>query len=62
MGDKMRNTNMLINETSPYLRQHAHNPVNWYPWGEAAFKKAEEEEKPIFLSIGYSTCHWCHVM
>jgi uncharacterized protein len=55
-------TNALINEKSPYLRQHAHNPVNWLPWGEAAFEKARTEDKPIFLSIGYSTCHWCHVM
>lgn len=53
--------NKLINESSPYLLQHAQNPVNWYPWGEEAFKKAKEEDKPIFLSIGYSTCHWCHV-
>jgi uncharacterized protein YyaL (SSP411 family) len=55
-------TNRLINEKSPYLQQHAHNPVNWYPWGEEAFSKARKENKPIFLSIGYSTCHWCHVM
>ncbi len=55
-------TNKLINEKSPYLLQHAHNPVNWYPWGEEAFEKARRENKPIFLSIGYSTCHWCHVM
>ena len=55
-------SNQLKNETSPYLLQHAENPVNWYPWCEAAFKKAREEDKPIFLSIGYSTCHWCHVM
>jgi uncharacterized protein YyaL (SSP411 family) len=55
-------TNNLINEKSPYLLQHAHNPVNWYPWSEDAFKKACGEDKPIFLSIGYSTCHWCHVM
>lgn len=55
-------TNALIEEKSPYLIQHAHNPVNWFPWGEAAFRKAREENKPIFLSIGYSTCHWCHVM
>jgi hypothetical protein len=55
-------TNRLINEKSPYLLQHAHNPVDWYPWGEAAFQKAKTEDKPIFLSIGYSTCHWCHVM
>jgi uncharacterized protein YyaL (SSP411 family) len=54
--------NLLINETSPYLRQHAHNPVDWYPWGPEAFEKAQRENKPIFLSIGYSTCHWCHVM
>jgi hypothetical protein len=54
--------NRLENETSPYLLQHKDNPVNWYPWGEEAFKKAEEEQKPVFLSIGYSTCHWCHVM
>ncbi|KAB2909777.1 MAG: thioredoxin domain-containing protein [Ignavibacteriales bacterium] len=59
---KKINTNRLINEKSPYLLQHAHNPVDWYPWGEEAFKKAEKEDKPIFLSIGYSTCHWCHVM
>jgi hypothetical protein len=55
-------TNALIHEKSPYLRQHAHNPVDWMPWGEAAFTKARAEDKPIFLSIGYSTCHWCHVM
>ena len=55
-------TNKLINEKSPYLLQHAHNPVDWYPWGEEAFTKAKLENKPIFLSIGYSTCHWCHVM
>jgi len=55
-------TNRLINETSPYLLQHAHNPVDWYPWGPEAFEKAQWENKPIFLSIGYSTCHWCHVM
>ena len=54
--------NALSKEKSPYLRQHAHNPVNWLPWGEAAFEKARKEDKPIFLSIGYSTCHWCHVM
>ena len=54
--------NRLKNEKSPYLLQHGDNPVNWYPWGDEAFKKAEEENKPIFLSIGYSTCHWCHVM
>jgi len=55
-------SNRLINEKSPYLLQHARNPVNWYPWGEEAFQKAKEEDKPIFLSIGYATCHWCHVM
>ena len=49
-------------ETSPYLLQHAHNPVDWYPWGEEAFAKARAENKPILLSIGYSACHWCHVM
>lgn len=54
--------NHLQNETSPYLLQHAENPVDWYPWGEAAFAKAKAEDKPVFLSIGYSTCHWCHVM
>lgn len=54
--------NRLILETSPYLRQHAHNPVDWYPWGEEAFAVALREDKPILLSIGYSTCHWCHVM
>lgn len=55
-------TNRLSHETSPYLLQHAHNPVNWYPWGEEAFTKAREEDRPVFLSIGYSACHWCHVM
>ena len=55
-------TNQLAQEKSPYLLQHAHNPVDWHPWGEAAFEKARTENKPIFLSIGYSTCHWCHVM
>ncbi len=55
-------TNRLINEKSPYLLQHAHNPVDWYPWGKEAFEKAKKENKPIFLSVGYSTCHWCHVM
>ena len=55
-------SNRLINESSPYLRQHGENPVDWYPWGEEAFQKAKAEDKPIFLSIGYSTCHWCHVM
>ncbi len=55
-------TNRLIREKSPYLLQHAHNPVDWHAWGEEAFEKARREEKPIFLSVGYSTCHWCHVM
>jgi uncharacterized protein len=55
-------TNRLIHETSPYLRQHAHNPVDWYPWSEEALQRARDEDKPIFLSIGYSACHWCHVM
>ena len=55
-------TNHLINESSPYLLQHAHNPVDWYPWGEEAFAKARDENKPVLLSIGYSACHWCHVM
>ncbi len=54
--------NRLIDEKSPYLRQHAYNPVDWYPWSEEAFEKAKKEDKPVFLSIGYSTCHWCHVM
>ncbi len=55
-------TNRLVDEQSPYLLQHAHNPVQWLPWGEEAFEKAKREDKPIFLSVGYSTCHWCHVM
>ena len=58
----IRKSNKLINEKSPYLLQHADNPVEWYPWGDEAFEKAKSEDKPIFLSIGYSTCHWCHVM
>jgi len=57
-----RKPNHLINQSSPYLLQHAYNPVNWYAWGEEAFARAKKENKPIFLSIGYSTCHWCHVM
>ncbi len=57
-----RKVNNLANEKSPYLLQHAENPVNWYPWGDTAFEKAKKEDKPIFLSIGYATCHWCHVM
>ena len=55
-------SNRLQYESSPYLRQHADNPVDWYPWGAEAFEKARRENKPVFLSIGYSTCHWCHVM
>ncbi|SEN51361.1 thioredoxin domain-containing protein [Lihuaxuella thermophila] len=57
-----RKPNRLINEKSPYLLQHAYNPVDWYPWTEEAFEKAKKEDKPVFLSIGYSSCHWCHVM
>jgi uncharacterized protein len=57
-----KQTNRLSRETSPYLLQHAHNPVDWYPWGEEAFQKAKSENKPVLLSIGYSACHWCHVM
>lgn len=60
MGESMQNH--LKNQTSPYLLQHADNPVEWYPWGEEAFARAGREDKPVFLSIGYSTCHWCHVM
>lgn len=62
MAERHLYTNRLIKEKSPYLLQHAHNPVDWYPWGEEAFKAAHETDKPIFLSIGYATCHWCHVM
>ena len=54
--------NRLAGETSPYLLQHADNPVDWYPWGEEAFARARGEDRPVFLSIGYSACHWCHVM
>ena len=57
-----RHTNRLINETSPYLLQHAHNPVDWYAWGDEAFERAKREDKPVLVSIGYSSCHWCHVM
>ena len=56
------NTNRLAKETSPYLLQHEHNPVDWYAWGPEAFEAAREQNKPIFLSVGYSTCYWCHVM
>ncbi|MFN7133376.1 MAG: thioredoxin domain-containing protein, partial [Myxococcales bacterium] len=62
MSSSPRHTNRLAKETSPYLLQHAHNPVDWYPWGEEAFRAAREQDKPILLSIGYSACHWCHVM
>ena len=62
MSDTPKHTNRLSNETSPYLLQHAHNPVDWYPWGEEALARAKREDKPILLSIGYSACHWCHVM
>lgn len=62
MQSAKKYTNHLINETSPYLLQHAHNPVDWYPWGEEAFAKAKAEDKPVLVSIGYSACHWCHVM
>ncbi|HJW08347.1 MAG TPA: thioredoxin domain-containing protein, partial [Holophagaceae bacterium] len=58
----MTHTNRLAQSLSPYLLQHAHNPVDWHPWGEEALAKAKAEDKPIFLSIGYSACHWCHVM
>ena len=60
--NKMGKQNRLSKEKSPYLLQHADNPVDWYPWGQEAFDKAKKEDKPILLSIGYSTCHWCHVM
>src|SRR5258708_28361366 len=55
-------THRLAQEKSPYLLHHAHNPVDWYPWGEDAFARARAEDKPILLSVGYSSCHWCHVM
>jgi uncharacterized protein YyaL (SSP411 family) len=61
-ADEAKPTNHLSKESSPYLLQHAHNPVDWYPWGDEAFAKAKKEGKPVFLSIGYSSCHWCHVM
>ena len=62
VNNKVEFTNKLINETSPYLLQHAHNPVNWYPWSEEAIALAKEKDLPILVSIGYSACHWCHVM
>jgi len=61
-GETDKKKNRLASEKSPYLLQHQYNPVDWYPWGDEAFKKAKAENKPIFLSVGYSTCHWCHVM
>ena len=61
-AEVVQHSNRLAREKSPYLLQHAHNPVDWFAWGEEAFAKARKENKPIFLSIGYSTCHWCHVM
>jgi len=60
--EKSIHTNRLSKETSPYLLQHAHNPVDWYPWGSEALDRAQKEDKPILLSIGYAACHWCHVM
>ena len=59
---EQKHTNSLVNETSPYLLQHAHNPVDWYAWSDEAFAKARAEDKPLLVSIGYSACHWCHVM
>ncbi len=61
-GEEHQHTNRLAKESSPYLLQHAHNPVDWYPWGEEAVAKAKRENKMIFLSVGYAACHWCHVM
>src|ERR1022692_1547151 len=61
-GDAPKYTNRLILESSPYLLQHAHNPVDWRPWGDEVFEEAHRLERPVFLSIGYATCHWCHVM
>lgn len=62
MSTENIHSNQLANETSPYLLQHAHNPVNWFPWGKEAIEKARQENKPILVSIGYAACHWCHVM
>ena len=62
MQSPKKYTNRLIEETSPYLLQHAHNPVEWFAWGAEAFEKATAEDKPVLVSIGYSACHWCHVM
>ena len=61
-GKEKTKANRLAKESSPYLLQHAHNPVDWYAWGSEAFERAKKENKLIFLSIGYSSCHWCHVM
>ena len=61
-GHRVSKANRLINESSPYLLEHAHNPVDWYSWGKEPLARAKREDKPIFLSIGYSACHWCHVM
>src|SRR2546430_671250 len=61
-AEPAKHTNRLAKESSPYLLQHAHNPVDWYAWGPEAFDAAKEQNKPIFLSVGYSTCYWCHVM
>ena len=60
-GGRVTGRNRLSNESSPYLRQHADNPVDWYPWGDEAFAAARERDKPILLSVGYSACHWCHL-
>jgi len=60
--NSQQHTNALIKESSPYLLQHAHNPVNWYPWGKEALEKAEKEDKLLIISVGYAACHWCHVM
>src|SRR5437667_5459604 len=60
--EERRPTNRLVGETSPYLLQHAHNPVDWYPWGPEALERARAEDRPVLLSIGYAACHWCHVM
>ena len=62
MTTERKHTNRLIDETSPYLHQHAHNPVDWFPWGDEALQRARDEDRPILLSVGYSACHWCHVM
>ncbi|MEE8137940.1 MAG: DUF255 domain-containing protein, partial [Thermoanaerobaculia bacterium] len=62
MGQEQTHTNRLADESSPYLLLHQHNPVDWHPWGEEALALARRESRPIFLSIGYSTCYWCHVM